>query len=210
MVVVFIGVTEKSSCCDSQAHARAILCHLSRLSTATPHYLPVSLQNMVDQAGRRLSPSFLRSLLAFCDQHLEHSEPRVRSLVAGTLGSLTKAGNTKGTVDTDAGVGEQEAAATGEQAECTGLAVYRFFRERLLGAISSNFERTKDTITTPSVGLKTWPWTTRLAGRLLRQAYWRSRYILCAARTKHTRNSQKRSLKICSTCGGFAALVVDV
>lgn len=97
------------------------------------------VQSMVDQAGRRLSPSFLRSLLACCDQHLEHSEPRVRSLVAGTLGALTRAGDTKGVIDADTGVGEQ--------AECTGLAVYRFFRERLLGAISANFERTKETIT---------------------------------------------------------------
>ncbi|CAM9947665.1 unnamed protein product [Sphacelaria rigidula] len=82
---------------------------------------------MVDQAGRSLSPSFLRSLLAHCDQHLEHSEPRVRSLVAATLGALTRAGNS--------------------DKDCTGLAVYVFFRERLLGAISRNFVRAKETIT---------------------------------------------------------------
>ncbi|CAN0381964.1 unnamed protein product, partial [Scytosiphon promiscuus] len=69
-----------------------------------------------------LSPSFLRSVLAFCDQHLEHAEPRVRSLAGAGAG---------GEGDTD----------------CTGLAVYAFFRERLAGAISTNFERTMETIT---------------------------------------------------------------
>lgn len=126
---------------------------------------------MVDQAGRRLKPSFLRSLLAHCDQHLEHTEPRVRSLVAGTLGALMRAGDTQdangcvaptasassiatGGEDGDGGGGgtiEQQGAggagAEGEEGECTGLAVYCFFRERLLGAISSNFERKKETIT---------------------------------------------------------------
>jgi len=77
---------------------------------------------------------FLRSLLAHCDQHLEHAEPRVRSLVASTLGALTRAGDAS-----SLGQG-------GEAAECTGLAVYAFFRERLSGAISTNFERTKETI----------------------------------------------------------------
>lgn len=94
-------------------------------------------QNLVDKRGRRLSPSYLRSLLALCDQHLEHAEPRVRSLVAATLGALTRAGDTDGSCATD-GV---------EGTDCIGLAVYSFFRERLSGAISTNFERTKETIT---------------------------------------------------------------
>lgn len=90
---------------------------------------------MVDSKGRSLSPLYLRSLLAHCDQHLEHSEPRVRSLVASTLGALTRAGDAS------------SSAEGGEAATCTGLAVYAFFRERLSGAISTNFERTKETIT---------------------------------------------------------------
>lgn len=116
-------------------------------------------QDLVERKGRSLSPSFLRSVLDFCDQHLEHAEPRVRSLVAGTLGALTRAGDTKtpppppaadglggGKPDeeTEAGVG----GGGGEgDTDCTGLAVYAFFRERLTGAISTNFERTKETIT---------------------------------------------------------------
>ncbi|CAM9177434.1 unnamed protein product, partial [Ectocarpus fasciculatus] len=60
--------------------------------------------------------------------HLEHAEPRVRSLVASTLGALTRAG---------------DESSSG----CTGLAAYEFFRERLSGAISKNFERTTETIT---------------------------------------------------------------
>ncbi|CAM9153116.1 unnamed protein product [Pylaiella littoralis] len=91
-------------------------------------------KNLVDNKGRSLSPSFLRSLLAHCDQHLEHAEPRVRSLVASTLGALTRAG-------------DASSVKAGEDADCTGLAVYAFFRERLSGAISANFERTKETIT---------------------------------------------------------------
>ncbi|CAN0150059.1 unnamed protein product, partial [Ectocarpus sp. 8 AP-2014] len=75
-----------------------------------------------------LSPLFLRSLLAHCDQHLEHAEPRVRSLVASTLGALTRA---------------DDESSSG----CTGLAAYEFFRKRLSGAISKNFERTTETIT---------------------------------------------------------------
>lgn len=107
---------------------------------------------MVDQAGRRLHSSFLRSLLAHCDQHLEHTEPRVRSLVAATLGALTRAGDTKDADGCAAGIGGEPAAAAeaaGEagEAEFTGLAVYSFFRQRLLGAISTNFERKKETIT---------------------------------------------------------------
>lgn len=100
---------------------------------------------MVDQAGRSLSPSFLRSLLAHCDQHLEHSEPRVRSLVAATLGALTRAGNS----DKGNKVMNESTANAGEEdgGDCTGLAVYVFFRERLLGAISRNFVRAKETIT---------------------------------------------------------------
>ncbi|CAN0348450.1 unnamed protein product, partial [Hapterophycus canaliculatus] len=73
-----------------------------------------------------------------CDQHLEHAEPRVRSLVASTLGALTRAGDTST---------PSEVVATTESGGCTGLAVYAFFRERLSGAISTNFERTKETIT---------------------------------------------------------------
>lgn len=88
----------------------------------------------MDNKARSLSPSFLRSLLAHCDQHLEHAEPRVRSLVASTLGALTRAGDVT-------------SVGAGEDAGCTGLAVYAFFRERLSGAISTNFERTKETIT---------------------------------------------------------------
>lgn len=88
----------------------------------------------MDNKGRSLSPSFLRSLLAHCDQHLEHAEPRVRSLVASTLGALTRAGGAS-------------SSAEGEAAACTGMAVYLFFRERLSGAISTNFERTTETIT---------------------------------------------------------------
>lgn len=88
----------------------------------------------MDNKGQSLSPSFLRSLLANCDQHLEHAEPRVRSLVASTLGALTRAG-------------DASSVGAGEDADCTGLAVYAFFRERLSGAISTNFERTKETIT---------------------------------------------------------------
>lgn len=82
----------------------------------------------MDNKGQALSPSFVRSLLAHCDQHLEHAEPRVRSLVASTLGALTRAG---------------DESSSG----CTGLAAYEFFRKRLSGAISKNFERTKETIT---------------------------------------------------------------
>lgn len=88
----------------------------------------------MDNKGQSLSPLFLRSLLAQCDHHLEHTEPRVRSLVASTLGALTRAGDAS-----SSGQG-------GEAAECTGLATYAFFRERLAGAISTNFERTKETI----------------------------------------------------------------
>ena len=40
-----------------------------------------------------------------------------------------------------------EGGGGGSETECTGLAVYAFFRERLAGAISTNFERTKETIT---------------------------------------------------------------
>lgn len=92
----------------------------------------------MDSKGQSLSPLFLRSLLAQCDQHLEHAEPRVRSLVASTLGALTRAG--------DASSLGQGQGQGGEAAECTGLAAYAFFRERLSGAISTNFERTKETI----------------------------------------------------------------
>lgn len=91
----------------------------------------------MDNKGRGLSPLFLRSLLAHCDQHLEHAEPRVRSLVASTLGALTRAGDAS----------SSSSAEGGETAACTGLAVYLFFRERLSRAISTNFERTKETIT---------------------------------------------------------------
>ena len=110
-------------------------------------------QDLVERKGRSLSPSFLRSVLAFCDQHLEHAEPRVRSLVASTLGALTKAGDTTTPplAADGLGGGKQEEAGAGaeggDDAECTGLAVYAFFRERLAGAISTNFERTKETIT---------------------------------------------------------------
>lgn len=89
----------------------------------------------MDSKGQSLSPLYLRSLLAHCDQHLEHAEPRVRSLVASTLGALTRAGDAS------------SSGQAGEAAECTGLAVYAFFRERLSGAIRTNFERTKETIT---------------------------------------------------------------
>lgn len=58
--------------------------------------------------------------------------------MASTLGALTRAG--------DASTPPEVAAAT-EGGGCTGLAVYAFFRERLSGAISTNFERTKETIT---------------------------------------------------------------
>ncbi|CAM9544049.1 unnamed protein product [Ectocarpus sp. 6 AP-2014] len=85
-------------------------------------------KSLVDNKGQALSPSFLRSLLAHCDQHLEHAEPRVRSLVASTLGALTRA---------------DDESSSG----CTGLAAYEFFRKRLSGAISKNFERTTETIT---------------------------------------------------------------
>lgn len=103
----------------------------------------------MDNIGHGLSPSFLRFLLAHCDQHLEHSEPRVRSLVASTLGALTRAGDTKGKKDAsspDATDGSSPHQPGAEVEECTGLAVYVFFRERLSGAISKNFERTKGTI----------------------------------------------------------------
>lgn len=110
-------------------------------------------QDLVERKGRSLSPSFLSSILAFCDQHLEHAEPRVRSLVAGTLGALTRAGDTAiPSPDADGSGGgklEEAGAEAGEggDTDCTGLAVYAFFRERLAGAISTNFERTKETIT---------------------------------------------------------------
>lgn len=94
---------------------------------------------MVSRDVLRLRPCFLESLLSYCDQHLEHNEPRVRTLVAATLGALTKAGNQE---VTNASVGEAK-----EHVELSGLAVYCFFRERLLGAISANFERTNETIT---------------------------------------------------------------
>lgn len=110
-------------------------------------------KDLVERKGRSLSPSFLRSVLAFCDQHLEHAEPRVRSLVAGTLGALTKAGDTVTPPLAADGLGNgkpEEAepeTGGGDGTECTGLAVYAFFRERLAGAINTNFERTKETIT---------------------------------------------------------------
>lgn len=100
-------------------------------------------QSIVDSESRNTSASFLRTLLARCDQHLEHSEPRVRSLVAGTLGALTRAGDD---IRRGSKHGEPE-DCTGGAEDSTGLAVYIFFRERLLGAIRKNFSRAEETIT---------------------------------------------------------------
>lgn len=101
-------------------------------------------QSIVDSESRNTGASFLRTLLARCDQHLEHSEPRVRSLVAGTLGALTRAGD-----DIRGGSkhGEPHDVNGSGAEDCTGLAVYIFFRERLLGAIGKNFSRAEETIT---------------------------------------------------------------
>lgn len=101
-------------------------------------------QNVVDRA-KKPTPSFLEALLKHCDEHLEHSEPRVRSLVAGTLGALTRAGYGDEQEEEDGHDASQSEA--GKQGQFTGLAVYCFFRERLLGAISRNFERSEGTIT---------------------------------------------------------------
>ncbi|CAM9208809.1 unnamed protein product [Choristocarpus tenellus] len=89
---------------------------------------------LVDNNVDGLQTNFLSSLLDMCDRHLEHVEPRVRALVAQTLGSLARAGY------------EEDGQGVKDK-DCTGLAVYCHFRERLLGAISTNFERTGDTIT---------------------------------------------------------------
>ena len=70
----------------------------------------------------------------------------MRSLVANTLGALTRAGEGKGTgSEPEENRGSDDQNGGGSD-DCTGLAVYIFFRERLLGAISKNFARAEETM----------------------------------------------------------------
>jgi hypothetical protein len=78
-------------------------------------------KRMVDAAEVSLSPEFVDFLFDEADTHLEHSEPRVRGLVASLLGSLARR-------------------------EGGGMTVYARFCDRLSESISTNFERTHNTI----------------------------------------------------------------
>jgi hypothetical protein len=78
-------------------------------------------KHMVISAEVILSPEFADFLFDQADTHLEHSEPRVRGLVASLLGSLARR-------------------------EGGGMTVYSRFCDRLSESISTNFERTYNTI----------------------------------------------------------------
>eukprot|EP00611_Tribonema_gayanum_P012896 TRINITY_DN2359_c0_g1_i3.p1 TRINITY_DN2359_c0_g1~~TRINITY_DN2359_c0_g1_i3.p1 ORF type:complete len:680 (+),score=236.19 TRINITY_DN2359_c0_g1_i3:112-2151(+) len=79
-------------------------------------------KHVVDCQSIAIDDDFMETLFQVADTDLEHSEPRVRGLVAAMLGSLARR-------------------------EGKGLAVYDRFFARLSSSIESNFERTHHTIT---------------------------------------------------------------
>ncbi|CAM9293315.1 unnamed protein product [Phaeothamnion confervicola] len=82
------------------------------------------------------SAVFQDAVLVLAELHLEHAEPRVRGLVAQTLGAIAKAEVLPPEGGSDDGAGAAR-----------GLGVYHRFQERLTESIQTNFERTCGTIT---------------------------------------------------------------
>jgi hypothetical protein len=106
------------STADAEAAVRAFL------ASGAWEGIAVSLllaKHMVESAEVIPSPEFVDVLFDHADTHLEHSEPRVIGLVASLLGSLARR-------------------------EGGGMTVYSRFCDRLSESISTNFERTHNTI----------------------------------------------------------------
>jgi hypothetical protein len=87
--------------------------------------LATEIVNKTGTARPQGVAEFRESLTVCASTHLEHTEPRVRGLVAKLLGALT----------------------TTSEDSTAGLALYEErFSQRLLSAIANNFQRTSDTI----------------------------------------------------------------
>jgi hypothetical protein len=107
-----------ASTADAEAAVRTFLASGAWEGVAVGFLLA---KHMVTSAEVILSPDFVDLLFDQADTHLEHSEPRVRGLVASLLGSLARR-------------------------EGGGMTVYSRFCDRLSESISTNFERTHNTI----------------------------------------------------------------